>query len=403
MPTKEKAEEIAEAWRAGSDLAAIEKQAQAAGGMALPSACSTAPALPFPELAAAAFALPRAAISDPVQTAFGWHVLQVAGIEPAAGAALDQVRDQLRSEVAQEKAADIAFERANRVEDALAGGATLPRSADRFNMRLRRGPRRCRPGTTRTAAEVALPVDPGAASRPAAGDLRGAGRRRAAALAETGGAFVAIDIRGDRAACPAPVRERRGRGRQACIADARRHAAEERAAGPAGRRAAAASRCGSRAEAGLPARGRPPSPRSGASAGTLPRRTARAAVRARSRARHGARRATASPWRSSPPSCPPTRPATRPRWRPRVRTDQASRRILEVQFARRAPRRRADIRAQPGAGEQLAAAETRCPDQERDDAFARLRHLRRRAGRRAAARCCGASGWRTSTRRSAPS
>ena len=67
----------------------------------------------------ASFSAAPGAVTDPVHSAFGWHVLKVERVEPATTRTLDQVRDQLRRDVAHDRAQDIAYERANRVEDAL--------------------------------------------------------------------------------------------------------------------------------------------------------------------------------------------------------------------------------------------------------------------------------------------
>ena len=87
-----------------------------------------------------------------MRSPFGWHVLRVTGVEPAQSRPLDAVRDELRAALAQERAADLAFERANQVEDALAGGATLEEAAKRFGLGYRRHPHRRLRATARTAS-----------------------------------------------------------------------------------------------------------------------------------------------------------------------------------------------------------------------------------------------------------
>ncbi|MBO1074392.1 peptidylprolyl isomerase [Roseomonas marmotae] len=138
MPSREAAEAIARQWRDGASFASIEEAAQAAGGQAINLGSLDRAALPVPALADAAFSLPADGVSEPVQTAFGWHVLKVTGIEPGHARSFDEVRPELTAELVREKAADLAYERANEVEDALGGGATLEEAAQRFGLPLSR-------------------------------------------------------------------------------------------------------------------------------------------------------------------------------------------------------------------------------------------------------------------------
>ncbi len=132
---EDKAKEIAAAWRApGATFATITAQAEAAEGQALELGAIDRAGLPFPALAEAAFTTPAGGVTDPVQTDFGWHVLHVASVEPPTSRPLAAVHDELRQDLASEKAADLAFERANKVEDALAGGDSLADVAQRFNL-----------------------------------------------------------------------------------------------------------------------------------------------------------------------------------------------------------------------------------------------------------------------------
>jgi peptidyl-prolyl cis-trans isomerase D len=136
MQSREAAEKIAADWRGGASFAEVETAAQAGGGQALTLGTLDRASMPVPELADAAFALAANGISEPVQTAFGWHVLKVTAIEPGHAQSFEEVRNQLAADVSREKAADLAFERANEVEDALAGGATLEEVGKRFGLQV---------------------------------------------------------------------------------------------------------------------------------------------------------------------------------------------------------------------------------------------------------------------------
>ena len=94
-------------------------------------------AMRLPQLADAAFALQEGAVSSPVESPLGWHLVRVAKIEPGKTATLDQVRDELRQRIAQERAIDSLYDLANKFEDGLASGATIEEAAGRLNLKIR--------------------------------------------------------------------------------------------------------------------------------------------------------------------------------------------------------------------------------------------------------------------------
>ncbi|MBV1798343.1 SurA N-terminal domain-containing protein [Siccirubricoccus sp. G192] len=223
-----KAAEIAATWRAGADFAVITAAAEAAGGQALELGSLDRAGMPVPELAEAAFSAPEGSVTEPVRSPFGWHVLRVVRVEPGHTRSLAEVHDELRASLAQEKAADLAFERANRVEDALAGGATLAEVASRFNLGF---------ATVTTDAEgrnpagepVALPVIE-ASRAPLLRAIFTTERGAAPRLAETEAGFVAVDVRDIMPPALRPFESVEAQVRAAWTADARRRAQEERAA-----------------------------------------------------------------------------------------------------------------------------------------------------------------------------
>jgi peptidyl-prolyl cis-trans isomerase D len=224
-----RARELAQLWQAGADWERVEAAANAAGGQAMALPIGDKASLPIPALADAAFAAAPQSVTDPVQSPFGWHVIGVEAVEPAQVFTLDQLRDQLRRDVAKDRALDLAYERGNKVEDALAGGMTLAEAAPRFGLML-----------------VNATIDPGgrtptneAAALPVPDDQRNAVLRaiftqdQAAAprLQEFGDAFVAIEISSVTPPQLRPFAEVEQELRRAVVADARRRFTETRAAG----------------------------------------------------------------------------------------------------------------------------------------------------------------------------
>jgi peptidyl-prolyl cis-trans isomerase D len=229
MPDEAAARAIAEAWRGGADWTTIEAQAREAGGQAIafPDPLDRA-GLPVPELAEAAFAAPEGGVAGPVRSPFGWHVLRIEKVEPGVTRRLDEVRETLRREIALEKAADLVYARANRIEDALASGAPLAEVARRFGM-----------------AAATLTTDPAGRDpdgRPVALPIRETARaellRRifaaspgdAPRLEEVQDGFTAVEVRSVIARALRPFETVAEQVRNAWLADARRRAQEERAA-----------------------------------------------------------------------------------------------------------------------------------------------------------------------------
>lgn len=87
------------------------------------------------ELAGPAFALQSGAVSQPVQSAFGWHILRVLGVAPARRLAYDEAKGQLIEEIKLRRAGDSVATLANKLEDMLAGGSKIEEIAQRLGLR----------------------------------------------------------------------------------------------------------------------------------------------------------------------------------------------------------------------------------------------------------------------------
>jgi len=120
-----KAQALAAQWRGGADWAAMQAAAKDAGGSAIGLDDVVQTGLPTPELGKAVFGATPDTVSDPAQGLAGWQVLKVTKVTPASTQSLDQVKDQLRQLLLTEKATDIIYDRANKVDNILASGSGL--------------------------------------------------------------------------------------------------------------------------------------------------------------------------------------------------------------------------------------------------------------------------------------
>ena len=93
-----------------------------------------------PEMADAVFALPQAGISAPVRSPFGWHVFRVNGIEAGKEPNFAEVKDRLAAELRQRLAGDAAYDLATKVEEAIAGGASVAAAAEKNGVPATRVP-----------------------------------------------------------------------------------------------------------------------------------------------------------------------------------------------------------------------------------------------------------------------
>jgi peptidyl-prolyl cis-trans isomerase D len=114
-----------EAGRSGADWAAMQAAAQAAGAAPVELTEATRREIPAPELAEAVFAAAPGIVTGPVRSALGWHVLRVERVVPGSTRSFEEVLPLLELQVRNDRAADILYDRANKVDDLLAGGATL--------------------------------------------------------------------------------------------------------------------------------------------------------------------------------------------------------------------------------------------------------------------------------------
>ena len=77
----------------------------------------------------AVFGLAQGAVSDPLQTSFGWHLFKVDAVTPARRQGFEEVRQALHDEMALDLAGAGLFRLSTVLEDELGGGASLEQGA----------------------------------------------------------------------------------------------------------------------------------------------------------------------------------------------------------------------------------------------------------------------------------
>lgn len=119
------ARKLASAWQAGADWAAMQQAAQSDGASAVAVDLSERTQYPSPDLGDAVFTAAPEIVSDPIKSPFGWQVVRVTKVQPGQTRTFDQVKTEVRDKVAQERAIDLVYDRANKLDDALSSGTSL--------------------------------------------------------------------------------------------------------------------------------------------------------------------------------------------------------------------------------------------------------------------------------------
>lgn len=121
----------------GDDFAAVARETNSLAADAVSLGLITESGLPG-EAREAVFALAPEQVSRPIASGFGWHVFRVVRVEPGSTRSLPEVSEELRDDIALDRAADALFDIANRIEDEFAGGASVVEAANRMNIATRR-------------------------------------------------------------------------------------------------------------------------------------------------------------------------------------------------------------------------------------------------------------------------
>jgi peptidyl-prolyl cis-trans isomerase D len=117
-----KAQSLAEKWRGGADWTAMQAAAKADGAAALSQDDATSVQFPDPDLAKAVFAAPADTVSEPVKGQLGWFVVKVTKIVPGSVTTFNEAKQQLKDRALASKAADLMYDRANKLDQLLGNG-----------------------------------------------------------------------------------------------------------------------------------------------------------------------------------------------------------------------------------------------------------------------------------------
>jgi len=120
-----KARALAEKWRAGADWTAMQAAAQADGAAAITQDDATQVQFPDPDLANAVFSAPADTVPQPVKGQLGWFVVKVTKIAGGTTTTFDQAKDALKARVLASKAADLMYDRANKLDQVLGNASSL--------------------------------------------------------------------------------------------------------------------------------------------------------------------------------------------------------------------------------------------------------------------------------------
>lgn len=135
--SREKAAEAREQLRTGTGFQAVAEEMTSAAPVDLGR--TTRENL-LPALAAPAFEAEKGGLAGPVETALGWHLIQVTDVESGETKDFEALRDTLKQDLVRERAVDTAVSIANNLDEVLASGARLEEAADTLGLTPRHLP-----------------------------------------------------------------------------------------------------------------------------------------------------------------------------------------------------------------------------------------------------------------------
>ena len=129
-----KANALATIWKGGADWETMQKAAKEAGGTAIALDDATQSQFPDAGLAKTVFGAAQDTVTGPIKGALGWYLVRVVNISTGSTRSFDEVKDLLHNQVLAAKAADMMYDRANKVDDVLGTGADLDHMPDNLGL-----------------------------------------------------------------------------------------------------------------------------------------------------------------------------------------------------------------------------------------------------------------------------
>ena len=120
-----KAQALAAKWRDTPDWTAMQAAAKDAGAASITQDNAAQVEFPDPDLAKAVFGATQDTVVGPIKGALGWFVVKVTAIVPGTDTTFEQAKETLRQQVLAAKAADLMYDRANKLDQLLGNGSTL--------------------------------------------------------------------------------------------------------------------------------------------------------------------------------------------------------------------------------------------------------------------------------------
>jgi peptidyl-prolyl cis-trans isomerase D len=114
----------------------LKKASEVAGkgkGNYIKPASFTEAAMPV-ELSKSAFAGEAGKVLPPVKSPLGWHVLYIESVTPAAAKTFASVKADIEKELSQDKISEALYQRANKIDDEIAGGKTVAEVAREYKI-----------------------------------------------------------------------------------------------------------------------------------------------------------------------------------------------------------------------------------------------------------------------------
>lgn len=131
LPDQETAQRAAAMIAEGKTLETVGEEIAGVDPASLELGTFTRRQIPDTTLAETAFALEEGAVSEPVQGNFGWFLVRVSAVQDGAVTPLEDVRDEIRRDLALDEAIDAVYDLSKRIDEAFGQGLTLEETAER--------------------------------------------------------------------------------------------------------------------------------------------------------------------------------------------------------------------------------------------------------------------------------